>query len=157
MIEVTAKTLAAQPFFRGMPPGQLGTLAAAASDVMFPAGRRIFEDGGYAARFWLIESGYVNLDMLVPGEGPVIIDTIGIGQLLGVSWLFPPYRWAFGAICVGPVEAIEFDAPAVRESCAADPAFGLEFGHRLIRVLAARLQSTRTRLIARSHNAASLY
>lgn len=25
----------------------------------------------------------------VPGEGPVIIDSIGIGELLGLSWLFP--------------------------------------------------------------------
>jgi len=157
MIEVTATALAAQPFLRGMPPGQLDPLAAVASDVTFPAGRRVFEDGGYAARFWLIQSGYVNLDMQVPGEGPVIIDTIGIGELLGLSWLFPPYRWSFGAVCVTPVEAFEFDANAVREYCATDPVFGSEFSYRLIRVLATRLQRTRAKLIARSHGEATMY
>ena len=114
MIEVTAAALAAQPFLRGMPPSQLSRLAEAASDVKFPKGHRIFDDGGYAAAFWLIQGGHVSLDMQVPGEGPVIIDSIGIGELLGLSWLFPPYRWSFGAVCVSPVEAFEFDADAVR-------------------------------------------
>jgi CRP/FNR family transcriptional regulator, cyclic AMP receptor protein len=157
MIEVTAKTLAAHPFLRGMPARQLGPLAAVASDVKFPAGHRIFEDGGYAARFWLIRSGSVRLDVRVPGEGPIVIETIGIGELLGLSWLFPPYRWSFGAVCVSPVEALEFDAAAVREYCAADPMFGFEFSNRLIRVLATRLQSTRTKLIASSHSAPNMY
>lgn len=157
VIEVTPAALAAQPFLRGLPPGQLGPLAAAASDVMFPAGQRIFEDGGYADRFWLIRSGHVSLDMQVPGEGPVVIDTIGMGELLGLSWLVPPFRWSFGAVCAGPVEAFEFDATAVRRCCAADPVFGYEFTRRLIPVLATRLQSTRMRLIARSHGAATPY
>jgi CRP/FNR family transcriptional regulator, cyclic AMP receptor protein len=155
MIVVTSAALAAQPFLRGMPSGDLETLAAAASDVRFAAGHRIFTDGEYAARFWLIQSGHVTLDMHVPGEGPVVIDSIGIGELLGCSWLFPPYRWAFGAVCVRPVEAFEFDAAEVRDRCAADPEFGHELMQRLIRVLAARLQSTRNRLIARSPGAAS--
>jgi CRP-like cAMP-binding protein len=86
----------------------------------------------------------------VPGIGRDIVDTIGIGDLLGCSWLFPPYRWAFGALCVTPVRVFEFDAAAVRARCAADPEFGAEFRERLLRVLARRLQGTRTRLIAGS-------
>ena len=96
MIEVTAPALAGHPFLRGMPPSQLDALAAAASDVTFPAGHRIFEEGGFAGKFWLIQSGHVALHVHVPGSGRVIIDSIGIGDLLGCSWLFPPYRWAFG-------------------------------------------------------------
>ena len=95
--------------------------------------------------------------MQVPGEGAVIIDTIGIGELLGLSWLFPPYRWSFGAVCASPVEAFEFDAAAVRECCATDLAFGSEFSRRLIPVLATRLQSTRAKLIARSRGASSTW
>jgi CRP/FNR family transcriptional regulator, cyclic AMP receptor protein len=150
MIEVTRSALAAHPFLRGMAPGHLEALAEVGADVRFTAGQRIFEDGGFASRFWLIQSGYATLDMRVPGNGLVIIDTVGMGGLLGCSWLYPPYRWAFGAACAGPLEAFEFDAAAVRARCAADPVFGYELSERLIRVLARRLQSTRTRLIARS-------
>lgn len=155
MIEVTVAALTAQPFLRGMPPGQLGSLAEAASDVKFPRGHRIFEDGGPATRFWLIQSGHVSLEVQVPGGEPVIVDSIRMGELLGLSWLFPPYRWSLRAVCASPVEAFEFDAAAVREHCAADPAFGYEFSRRVIPVLAMRLRGTRARLIASSHGAAS--
>ena len=150
MIEVTRPAIAEHPFLRGMPPGHLDALAEVGTDVSFPAGYRIFEDGGFASKFWLIQSGRVALDVQAPGEGRTIIDTVGMGQLLGCSWFFPPYRWAFGAVCAGPLRAFEFDADAVRARCAADPLFGYEFTRRVLRVLAGRLQSTRTRLIADS-------
>ena len=156
MIEVNATALAAHPFLRGMSADQLDVLAEVARDVKFPARHRLFEDGGSATRFWLIQSGHISLDLHIPGEGPVVIETIGMGELLGWSWLFPPYRWAFGAVSATPVEAFEFDAPAVREACAADLGLGYEFGQRISRVLAKRLQATRVRLIARSGYPAAL-
>src|SRR5580704_4596559 len=157
MIEVTADALAAHPFLHGMSRDHLAILAKAASDVTFPARHRLFEDGGSANRFWLIQSGQVLLDLHVPGEGPVVIETIGMGQLLGWSWLFPPYKWAFGAVAATAVEAFEFDAPAVRECCAADPDIGYELNQRVTRVLAKRLQVTRIRLLARSGYGAAVH
>ncbi len=150
MIEVTAETLAAHPFLHGMSPDQLTALAEAASDVNFPAKQRLFEDGGSATRFWLLQSGYVRLDLHVPGQGRMKIDTIGMGELLGWSWLFPPYRWAFGAVAASPVEAFEFDGRTVRAHCVADPALGYEITQRLAYVVAKRLQATRVRLITAS-------
>src|SRR5215469_14788565 len=150
MIEVNAAALATHSFLHGISADQLDMLAKGARDVSFPARHRLFEDGGHATRFWLIQSGHVALDLHVPGEGPMVIETIGMGELLGWSWLFPPYKWAFGAVAVSPVEAFEFDAASVRASCAADPALGYEFTGRITRVLAGRLQTTRIRLIGRS-------
>jgi CRP/FNR family transcriptional regulator, cyclic AMP receptor protein len=148
MIEVTTSALAGHSFLQGMLPGHLDALAEVCFDVQFPAGHRIFADGGFASKFWLIRRGQVALDLQVPGEGRAIIDTVGMGDLLGCSWQFPPYQWAFGAVCVTAVEAFEFDAAAVRARCAVDAALGYELTQRLIRVLSGRLQSTRTRLIA---------
>ena len=150
MIEVTRPAIAEHPFLRGMTPSHLDALAEVGADVSFPAGHRIFEDGGFAGKFWLIQSGHVTLDMQVPGQGRVFVDNVGMGELLGCSWLFPPCRWELGAVCAGPLRAFEFDAAAVRERCAADPLFGYELTGRLLRVFAKRLQSTRTRLIASS-------
>jgi CRP/FNR family transcriptional regulator, cyclic AMP receptor protein len=157
VIEVSPAALAAHPFLHGMSRDQLAALAEAASDVTFPARHRIFEDGGLAARFWLIQSGHVALDLHVPGEGPVVIETIGMGELLGWSWMFPPFKWAFGAVTATPVEAFEFDAPAVRSCCAADPELGYELNQRVARVLARRLQATRVRLIARTGYSAAVH
>ena len=150
MMEVTTSALDGQRFLHGLRADQLDALAAMASEVMFPAGHRIFAEGGPVASFWLIESGYVALDVPVPGESPVIIGSVGIGGLLGWSWLLPPYQWAFGAVCVTEVRAFEFRAAAVRDRCAADPGLRYELTWRMFQVLAGRLQDTRDRLIARS-------
>jgi CRP/FNR family transcriptional regulator, cyclic AMP receptor protein len=157
MIEVSAASLAAHPFLHSMSSDQLAVLAEAARDVSFPARHRLFEDGGHATRFWLIQSGHVSLDLHIPGEGPVVIETIGMGELLGWSWLFPPYKWAFGAVAVTPMEAFEFDAPMVRKCCAADPELGYELSQRVTRVLAKRLQATRIRLIDRLGYSAAVH
>src|ERR1700722_1076589 len=157
MIEVNAAALAAHPFLHGMSRDQLSVLAEAACGVSFPAKHRLFEDGGNATVFWLIQRGHVSLDLHVPGEGPVVIESIGMGELLGWSWLFPPYKWAFGAVAAAAVEAFEFDAPTVRRLCAAEPGLGYEFNQRVTRALATRLQATRTRLIARSGYSAAAH
>jgi CRP/FNR family transcriptional regulator, cyclic AMP receptor protein len=150
MTEVTASALAGQRTLHGLRAEQLDALAATASEVKFAAGQRIFADGGYVGSFWLIESGYVALDVQVPGESPEVIGTVGIGSILGWSWLLPPYQWAFGAVCVTEVRAIEFRALAVRDCCAADPELGYELTRQMFQVLAGRLQDTRNRLIVRS-------
>ena len=85
MTEVTAATLAAHPFLHGVSPDHLAMLAGAASDVTYPAGHRFFEDGGHATCFWLIQSGHVTVDVDVPGQGPVPIDTIGMVSVYGLG------------------------------------------------------------------------
>src|ERR1700732_1048704 len=124
MMEVTASGLVTQRFLHGMQASQLDVLAETALEVMFPSGHRIFADGDYADKFWLIQSGCVALDVLVPGEGQVVlgrgvlvrgegrvvIGRVGLGGLVGWSWLLPPYQWAFGAVCVTEVKAFQFNA-----------------------------------------------
>jgi len=149
MLPVTASRLATQHFLDGMPAGQLDALARTASEVVLPAGQRLFAEGGYAAKFWLIESGCVVLDVSVPGNGRTVVGRVGLGGLVGWSWLLPPYHWAFGAVCATEVRAFEFDATAVRECCAADPSLSDELTRRLLPVVAGRLQDTRSRLLVR--------
>src|ERR1700759_1840931 len=139
MIEVTADGLAAHPFLHGMSRDHLTVLPDTAGDVTLPARHRLFQDGAGANRFWLIQSGHVALDLHVPGQGRMKIDTIGMGELLGWSWLFPLYTWSFGAVAASPVEAFEFDGRAVRGYCETDPVLGYELTQRLARVVAKRL------------------
>jgi len=139
--------LGAQRFLRDMAAGHLASLAAACSHVTIPAGQRMFDEGQTASRFWLIDAGQVTLDVFVPGDGRVVIETLGRGDLLGLSWLQPPYQWQFGAVATQRTEAFEFDAPAVRAACDKDPSLGYEVSRRLSAVIARRLQATRARLI----------
>src|SRR5260370_11561302 len=102
MIEVTAAALTAHPFLRGMSRDHLAVLAETATDVCFPARHRLFEDGGHAARFWLIQSGYVTLDVHVPGRGPGKIGTHGMGGVVCWLWVGPPEPLAVRAVVRGP-------------------------------------------------------
>jgi CRP/FNR family transcriptional regulator, cyclic AMP receptor protein len=139
--------LGAQLFLRGMSGDHLAVLAAASQHVAFGAGRRLFEEGQTADRFWLIDAGQVRIDMIVPGDGRVTIETLGRGDFLGLSWLLPPFQWRSGAMATQATEAFEFAAPDVRAACDADPVLGAEFNRRLSGVLARRLHATQTRLI----------
>jgi CRP-like cAMP-binding protein len=112
-----------------------------------PAGQRLFEEGATANRFWLIDAGQVTLDAMVPGQGRVIIEALGRGDVVGLSWLLPPYQWRFGAITTQPMQAFEFDAHAVRRACDNDPALASELSQRFSRVVVQRLQATRARLL----------
>jgi len=153
MMQVTGKVLAAQRFLNGMAADQLDELATTAAEVVFPVGYRVFAEGGYADKFWLIESGHVAVTVQVPGEGAAVIANVGIGGPLGWSWLTPSHKWAFSAVCVTEVKAYEFNVLAVRERCLADPALGDELTRRLFQVLAGRLQDIRAALVTRGEDA----
>jgi CRP/FNR family transcriptional regulator, cyclic AMP receptor protein len=139
--------LGSQPFLRGMPAAQLAELAKACRHVTVPAGRRLFDEGSPAGRFWIIDAGQALLDATVPGQGRVTIETLGRGDVIGLSWLLPPYQWRFGAVTTQPMQAFVFDAAPVRAACSADPVLGYELTRRFAAVIVRRLQSTRARLI----------
>ncbi len=56
----------------------------------------------------------------------VVIDTIGDGDLIGWSWLFPPYVWHFTARATQPTAAIFFYGTVLREYCERDHTLGFE-------------------------------
>ncbi|MFJ6795215.1 Crp/Fnr family transcriptional regulator [Streptomyces sp. NPDC091268] len=124
-----------------------GRLMSHAREVNFPEGARIFEEGARAETFWIVRSGTVTLQVPVAGRRPAAVESLGPGELVGWSWLFPPFVWQLSAEAMTPVRAYEFDGPSVRLLMDADPAFGSAVGHWVGRVLALRLQQTRTRLI----------
>ncbi len=149
-IAVPASALAGHQFLRGMPGAHLALLAGAASLVDVPAGHRFFAAGRMPHQFWLIRAGQVALDMDVPGGRRIIVETLGRGELVGLSWFLPPCPWQYGAVATQRTEAFEFDAAAVLRCCDEDPAFGYELTRRVLTAVAHRLQSTRSRLLEAS-------
>jgi CRP/FNR family transcriptional regulator, cyclic AMP receptor protein len=147
MTGTLAARISAHPFFAALTTEQRAALAGDGAAVAYAAGERLFDEGGSADRFWLIEDGSVALDMGVPGRGDQIVETLASGTVLGWSWLHPPYRWHFGAVARLATTAIEFDAPSVRRRCDEDPAFGYAALRLFTPVITERLQATRLRLL----------
>ncbi|MEU2775873.1 cyclic nucleotide-binding domain-containing protein [Streptomyces sp. NPDC007162] len=130
-----------------LPQAQRERLMELAHEVSFPEDFRIFEAGGTADRFWVIRSGAVNLDQEVTSHRRVTVASLGAGDLLGWSWLFPPYTWDFGAVAFSRVRAYEYDAAAVLALCVEDPLLGLSLVRTVAEILAGRLEITRGKLL----------
>ncbi|GAA2895588.1 cyclic nucleotide-binding domain-containing protein [Streptomyces mexicanus] len=131
-----------------LPPAERERLLALGREAVYPAGTRLFEEGGEADRFWLLHDGTVDLDIHIPGRHPApVVETLGPGQMLGWSWISPPYRWHLGALTTSAVRATQFPAGPVLDLCAAEPALGYALMRRFTAVVADRLQATRVRLL----------
>jgi CRP-like cAMP-binding protein len=135
---------------RALPADYRDRLMELAQEVSFPQDARIFEEGGEATGFWVIRSGAVTLGLRLPGRRSTTVESLGPGDLLGWSWLFPPYTWDFGAEALSPVRAYAFDGAEVRALCEADPALGYVLTRTVAEVLAHRVRNARTRLLERA-------
>jgi CRP/FNR family cyclic AMP-dependent transcriptional regulator len=135
------------PLFAGLNEGELELLAGCASNVRFETGAMLFEEGRSADAFYLVRHGSVAIESHAPARGPLVIETIGSSEVVGWSWLFPPYRWHFDARALSQVRATAFDGACIRGKCDDDPALGYHLMQRFAQVMIGRLQSTRLRLL----------
>jgi CRP-like cAMP-binding protein len=140
--------LAEHSFLSGLKPEHLRLLADNAMRMRYEPGELIFREGDPANRFYLIEQGSVSLESARRDEPAVSIQTIGPGDVLGWSWLFPPYYWHFDARAIEPTQAIFFYGTRLREQCEQDNDLGYELIKRMARVVIQRLQAARKELLA---------
>ena len=135
------------PVLARLSPGELARLSATACTVRFGARERVFSEGQQAEGCWLIHDGRVALDVFIPGRGLVVVQTLGVGDVLGWSWLVPPYRWHFGASATEPTTATALDTAQLRALADVDPGFGYALSRTLFEIMLHRLQATRARLL----------
>lgn len=145
--ETMATRVALHPFLAGMKREHLVLLADCAISARFLPGDVILSAGDQADRFFLIETGKVVLESGKDYGDPVVIDTIGAGDLLGWSWMFPPYTWRFKARAVAPTRVIFFAGPVLREYCERDHALGYALMKRLSAVMTRRMQNARQKML----------
>jgi CRP/FNR family cyclic AMP-dependent transcriptional regulator len=146
-IRTIDELIAEVPSFRGLTGAQLDTIAGCATNVQFEGDQYVFRSGDEASTFYVLRSGAIALELYVPARAPVTVQTLHEGDLLGWSWLFPPYRWEFDAHVLEPTRAICFDGACLRGKCDADHELGYDLMKRFAQVAVARLQATRVQLL----------
>jgi len=137
------------PFMEGLAAEQLARLADCAMRVTFEPGELIFQEGELANRFYLILDGAVALQIHASDSGVSLITTLGRGDVLGWSWLFPPYTWHFDAVAVESTQAVFFYGTWLRQMGEEHQELGYELMKRMAQVLIHRLQAARRQLIFR--------
>ncbi len=135
------------PFLQDLSAAHLETLTGCARQTSFPGGSLILHQGDAADRFFLIEEGCVALEADRRGQGTISIQTLGAGDVLGWSWLFPPHVYHFSARTVGPAGTIIIDAIGLRARFHQVPDLGNVLVKRMAQVVVRRLEATQTQLV----------
>ncbi|MGI9534116.1 MAG: cyclic nucleotide-binding domain-containing protein [Thermodesulfobacteriota bacterium] len=134
-------------FFEGLELDYIKLIAGCGSNIRINSGDYIFKEGEKADNFYIIRHGRVALEISHPVHGPIIIETISEGEVLGWSWLYSPYKCFLDARAIQLVRAVAIDGKCLREKCEDDPKLGYELMKRFSNIIAERLQGTRLRLL----------
>jgi CRP/FNR family cyclic AMP-dependent transcriptional regulator len=140
--------VALHPFLAGMRRTHLVLLTDCTIPAHFSKGETILREGDVANRFYLIESGKVVLESGEDFGEPAVVDTIGPGDLLGWSWMFPPYVWRFTARGIEPTDTIFFYGTILRKYCEKDHSLGYELFKRITPVMLRRLRAARNKILS---------
>jgi CRP/FNR family cyclic AMP-dependent transcriptional regulator len=139
--------LTAHPFFKGLDQAHINLITGCASNVRFNEGKFIFREGEEAHQFYLIREGRVAVELFTPNRGHITIETLDEGDIVGWSWLIPPYNWHFDAKAIEATRAIALDGKCLRKKCEEDHDLGFEILKRFAHIMEQRLASTRIQLL----------
>ncbi len=141
------RLLAEHPFFNDMSERARGLIAGCAANRVFHDGEYLMREGEPSDTFFLVRHGAVAVEVNAPGGSPLVLETLGDGDVLGWSWLVPPYRVQFDCRAVGLVRALSIDGKCLRGKCEEDASLGYEFLSHFVRVMAERLTATRLQML----------
>ena len=146
MNEALQLDLRRHPFFQTMKPEHVATIAGSATLVEFKPEQILFHQSEPANRFYLVLSGRIALEAHRPADGTVLVETLGPEDVLGWSWLFPPFAWHFQARVLEPTTVIALDGAQLMIAAENNHDFGFELMKRVAQVVIHRLQATRDQL-----------
>ena len=146
-MESLENILANSPFLHGLPSHHLELITGCASNVRFEAGQYLFHEGEEAETFLILRTGRVAIEIFTPERGALTIQTLEADDILGWSWLVPPYQWRFDAKATEMVRAIALDGKCLRTKCEEDHHLGYELLKRFSHIIEQRLEAMRLQLL----------
>lgn len=139
--------LSEHPFFREFPEEYRRVIAGCGTNAVFQAGQAIAKEGEPADHFYLVRSGKIAIQTFVPEQGAMTLQTLREGDVLGWSWLFPPYQWTFDAVAMDVTRAIAMNGKCLREKAEHDHSLGYHLMKRFAQIMTERLRATRLQLL----------
>jgi len=147
MIKTIKALLKDHRFLEDLPDTDLDLLAGCGKNIVVKAGTFVAHEGDPADFFYVIRKGKVAIEASAPGHGTAVLETLGSGEVLGWSWLFPPHRWTFDFHVVEDAHIVAMDAKCLRGKADADTAFGYRLMKALSRAMTERLRAARMQIM----------
>lgn len=135
--------------FESLSEAYLIKLAEQTQVVAYEAGETIFRAGDPASFFFLLMDGQIGIYTGMNSGGEVLVHTVDAREILGLSWIVPPYRWEFDAKAIAACNLIKFDGVAIREQCERDPVFGYGTLKKVVGLMLGRLHGVRAHMAER--------
>ncbi len=136
------------PVFQRLSESYLAQLAEHMRVISIAPGECLIREGAPADHFYIVMEGTVDLFANIGGEEEWI-QMIDVGEVIGWSWLVPPYKWSFSARSREGAMLMQFDAVAVRELCDRDPVFGYGTMKQICALMLDRLHTVRSQMASR--------
>ena len=146
-METIEPLLAAHPFFQGLEPRHLQNVAPCASRVSFGAGQFLCRAEEEAKQFYLIRQGRVAVEIFRARRGPVTIQTLNEGDVLGWLWFIKPYHWHFDARALEITRVISLEVKCLRDRCETNHNLGYELMKRYAHSLAVQFRVNKLQLM----------
>lgn len=146
-VEGLGPLLAEHPFFADMDRGALDIIVGCCANHVFKPGTYLFRQGEPANKFYLIREGMVSFEIYVPGRPPIAVETVEAGEIIGWSWLVPPYEWGNDCRAIETVRAFSVDGACLRGKLDSDRVLGYEIYKRFLPIMARRLFNDRLRIV----------
>ena len=135
------------PFFEELSEAQLDLLGGCGKNEHFKEDQLIFREDDPADQFYVLRKGRIALEIDGAQRGLITIQTLEAGDIMGWSWLIPPYRWRFYATALEEASVVALDGACLRGKCEKDAELGYALMKRFSAVLAKRLEQTRIQLL----------
>lgn len=146
-METIEPLLTAHPVFKGLDPSHIKLLVGCASNLVINENQVLFREGEEANEFYVIRHGRVIVETYSPEQGAVGIQTCGPGDVVGWSWLVPPFRWHFDARATEQCRLIALDGNCLRNKCEKDHDLGFAMMKAFTEIITNRLEATRLQLL----------
>lgn len=146
-METIEPILAAHPFFQGLEPRHLQAVVQCASRANFKAGEFLCRDNQEATQFFAIHHGRVAVEIFSARRGPVTIQTLGDGEVLGWLWFIKPYHWHLDARALELTRVISLDVRCLLSQCEQNHDLGYELMKRYAHSLAVSFRVSKLQLM----------
>lgn len=150
-MESLERVLREHPFLADLPKDQIHLLSGCTKNTRFAAGELVLREGEEETHFYLLRQGTVALEAHRPGKPALVVETLGPGDVLGVSWMFDtgpgsPTKTtpaSLDARARDAVVAFALDGECLRDKMAADDRLGHALTRRLLERVYLRLSRLR--------------
>lgn len=135
------------PFFRGMEEAHIELISGCGKNEHYDEGTYLFREGTPADYFYIIRQGHLALESTCPGKRAITLETLNEDEVVGWSWLFEPYRWAYCGRALQDCRVVALDGKCLRGKCENDPLLGYELLKRFSKIVISRLRESRLQIL----------